>query len=46
METVRRAGWQEHGILVVARDDPRMGWPEKAMLDHLADILFGRKAAT
>jgi hypothetical protein len=23
----KRAGWREHGILVVAEQDPRLTWP-------------------
>ena len=27
-EAERRAGWQRHGILVIAEQGPRRSWPE------------------
>ncbi|MBF0423765.1 MAG: hypothetical protein HQL77_17890 [Magnetococcales bacterium] len=38
-------GWKNHRILVVAANDPRLGWPEREMINHLAKKLFGQKVA-
>ena len=27
-EAEERTGWREHGIVVVAEQDPRLSWPE------------------
>ena len=35
-------GWRNQGILVVAANDPRLGWPEREMIQHLASKLFGQ----
>ena len=29
-EAEKRAGWRQHGILVVAEQDPRLSWPERS----------------
>ncbi len=42
VEQKKRDGWLDHGILVVAANDPRLGWPEREMIQHLAQKLFGR----
>ncbi len=42
-EREKRNGWSNHGILVVAMEDPRLGWPEREMIKHLATKLFGQK---
>lgn len=44
VEQEKRKGWQNHGILVVAENDPRLGWPEREMIQHLASKLFGKQA--
>ena len=30
--TEKRAGWRQHGILVVAEQDPRLTWPERELI--------------
>jgi hypothetical protein len=40
-EAEKRAGWREHGILVVAEQDPRLTWPERELLRQLATRLYG-----
>ena len=40
-EKEKRNGWSNHGILVVAMEDQRLGWPEREMVKHLATKLFG-----
>lgn len=37
-------GWRNQGILVVSANDPRLGWPEREMIQHLAKKLFGNHA--
>ena len=43
-EMEKRNGWNNHGILVVAMEDKRLGWPEREMVKHLAQKLFGAQA--
>ncbi|MBF0108736.1 MAG: hypothetical protein HQL76_06135 [Magnetococcales bacterium] len=42
-ERERCNGWRNHGILVVSENDPRLGWPEREMIRHLAEKLFGNR---
>jgi hypothetical protein len=42
-EAEKRAGWREHGILVVAEEDPRLTWPEREIVRHLGTTLYGRR---
>ncbi|MBF0400750.1 MAG: hypothetical protein HQL80_07045 [Magnetococcales bacterium] len=42
VEREKRKGWRNHGILVVAMEDPRLGWPEREMIKHLAQKIFGQ----
>ena len=44
VEKEKRNGWSNHGILVVAMEDKRLGWPEREMVRHLAQKLFGAQA--
>ena len=44
VEQAKRNGWSNHGILVVAVEDKRLGWPEREMVKHLASKLFGPQA--
>ena len=44
VEKEKRNGWSNHGILVVAVEDKRLGWPEREMVKHLATKLFGPQA--
>jgi len=43
-EEVKRTGWHEQGILVVAADDTRLTWPEREMVTQLGDKLYGPDA--
>ena len=45
IETEKRAGWREHGILVVAEQDPRLTWPEREMVRQLGARLYGQRGA-
>jgi hypothetical protein len=31
-EAEERAGWREHGILIVGERDPRLTWPERELV--------------
>jgi hypothetical protein len=42
-EVEKRKGWGNHGILVVAEDDPRLGWHERELLRQLGAKLYGRR---
>ena len=43
-EREKRNGWRNHNILVVAMEDSRLGWPEREMIKHLAQKVFGPQA--
>ena len=40
----KRAGWREHGILVVAGSDRRLTWPEQELVRQLGAKLYGRRS--
>ena len=42
-EAEKRAGWREHGILVVAEQDPRLTWPERELVRQLGAKLYGQR---
>lgn len=42
VEQEKRNGWRNQGILVVSAHDPRLSWPEREMIQHLAQKLFGQ----
>ena len=39
----KRLGWREHGILVVAEQDPRLTWPERELVLQLGTRLYGKR---
>jgi len=43
-EEVKRNGWHEQGILVVATDDTRLTWPERELVKQLGVKLYGSDA--
>jgi hypothetical protein len=43
-EAEKRAGWRQHGILVVAVADPRLTWSERELLRQLGARLYGRRS--
>lgn len=43
-EEVKRDGFNQHGILVVHVDDPRLGWIERKILSDVGQKLYGRSA--
>ena len=40
-DQVKRDGWQEQGLLVVAVDDQRLTWPERELVRQLGTKLYG-----
>lgn len=40
-EQVKRDGWQEQGVLVVAVSDGRLTWPERELVRQLGAKLYG-----
>jgi hypothetical protein len=42
-EAEKRAGWRNHGILVVAEQDSRLTWPERELVRQLGAKLYGRR---
>ena len=44
-EEVKREGWREQNILVVAANDDRLTWPERELVRQLGEKLYGPKRA-
>jgi len=42
-EAVKRAGWQEQGVLVIAANDDRLTWPERELVCQLGEKLYGEQ---
>jgi hypothetical protein len=42
VEAAKRAGWRQHGILVVAEHGPRLTWPERELIRQLGARLYGQ----
>jgi hypothetical protein len=42
-EAEQRAGWREHGILVVAEQDSRLTWSERKLVGQLGAKLYGHR---
>ncbi len=40
-EQVKREGWREQGVLVIAENDHRLTWPEREMIRQLGKKLYG-----
>lgn len=40
-EQVKRDGWREQGVLVIAINDDRLNWPEREMVRQLGEKLYG-----
>lgn len=43
VDTVKREGWQEQGVLAVSVDDHRLTWPERELIRRLAERLYGKR---
>ena len=44
-DEVKRSGWQDQGVLVIAESDPRLTWPERELVRQLGAKLYGRRPA-
>lgn len=42
-EKIKRDGWREHGILVIAVDDPELHWTERELIQKLGDKRYGKR---
>jgi hypothetical protein len=42
-EKVKRDGWRQQGILVVASDDDRLDWVERELLQVIGERLYGER---
>ena len=40
-DDVKRDGWRDQNILVVAADDQRLSWPERELVRQLGKKLYG-----
>ena len=40
-EPVKREGWREQGVLVIAENDHRLTWPERELIRQLGEKLYG-----
>ena len=44
-DRVKRDGWNEQGLLAIAIDDDRLTWPERELVRHLGEKLYGKRPA-
>ena len=42
-EAIKRDGWRDQGILVVAHDDSRLGWIEREQVRQIGSMLYGER---
>ncbi len=42
-DEVKRDGWREQGVLAVNVNDPRLTWPERALVEQLGNKLYGKR---
>ena len=42
-ESVKREGFNQQGILVVAVDDQRLSWIERQIVKQLGERIYGKK---
>ena len=42
-EEIKREGWREQGVLVIAENDDRLTWPERELVRQLGEKLYGNK---
>jgi len=40
VEEVKKNGWNDHRILVVRADDPRLGWIERQIIEQIGQKLY------
>ncbi len=42
-EHVKRMAFHDHGIAVIAIDDPNLSWVDKAELTRIAEKIYGKR---
>ena len=42
-EDIKREGWRDEGILVVAVSDVRLDWTERELVKQIAEKLYGKR---
>lgn len=42
-ERIKRDGWRDQGVLVVAEDDARLTWPDRELVRQLGEKLYGKQ---
>ncbi len=40
-DEVKRDGWRQQGVLVIAANDDRLSWPERELVRQLGEKLYG-----
>ena len=45
-EAIKRDGWRDHGILVVAHDDTRLDWVQRETVRQIGNRLYGEMKGT
>jgi hypothetical protein len=45
-EHIKRDGWRDQGILVIAANDDRLTWPERELIHQLGEKLYGKREET
>jgi hypothetical protein len=40
-DEVKRDGWRQQGVLVIAANDERLSWPERELVRQLGEKLYG-----
>jgi len=43
VESVKREGFNNHGILVVAVDDQRLSWIERQIIQKIGDRIYAQR---
>lgn len=46
LEEIKRDGWNNHRILVVRPDDPRIGWIERQIIEQIGEKLYRHRRAS
>ena len=44
-EPIKATSWRDHRLLVVALDDPRLGWADRELVRTIGDKLYGTREA-
>jgi len=45
-EQIKRDGWRDQGMVVVAVDDLRLDWMERELLTQIGNRLYGQRRRT